>query len=75
MGSDLLSELAKNAREALASTSLFGFAGTERSGASRRAFKETGLVVPADEGEIVEALNQPQTDQPAEAPAERSETA
>lgn len=74
-GGTVVSDIAKNTRESLAQSSLFGFSGTGRSTAARRAGKEAGLDLQTDEAAILQALNEAPAEADAAAPAERSETA
>ncbi|MBN9434514.1 MAG: hypothetical protein J0I45_18945 [Bosea sp.] len=69
-----MSDIAKNTRESLAQSSLFGFSGTGRSTAARRAGKEAGLDLPTDEAAILQALNEAPAEADEAAPAEGSET-
>jgi len=69
-----VSDIAKNTRESLAQSSLFGFSGTGRSTAARRAGKEAGLDLPTDEAAILQALNEAPAEADEAAPAEGSET-
>lgn len=74
-GGTVVSDIAKNTRESLAAGSLFGFAGTGRSTAARRASKEAGLDLPTDEAAILQALNEAPAEAAETAAAERGETA
>ncbi len=73
-GGTVVSDIAKNTRESLAQSSLFGFSGTGRSTAARRAGKETGLDLPTDDAAILQALNEAPAEADEAAPAEGSET-
>lgn len=70
-----MSDIAKNTRASLAAGSLFGFSGTGRSTAARRAGKEAGLDLPTDEATILAELNGVETTAEASTPAgeDRSE--